>query len=316
MRDGRIPVTLVTGFLGSGKTTLLAAILRRSDFARTAVVINEFGEVPLDQALIDRCDGHVVVTAGGCLCCGIGGDVVSTLLDLYGRKEDLPFDRVIIETSGLADPGPIMAPLIQSPELTPLFSLDGVVTVVDALQGQRELGRQRVAIKQVAMADRIILSKSDIAAPRAVIALDEQLEALNPWASRLTACHGNVEPSWLFSGLLIPKDYIHFDDHDDDRDHDHHDHGGIRAFCLWPDNGRDWAEVSNTIRTLLDEHGERILRLKGLWNREGNPLAIHGVRQFLHPATPLAAWPDDDHRSRLVFITDHLDRAEVERFLS
>ena len=189
--DSRIPVTLVTGFLGSGKTTLLSALLRRPGLGRFAVLINEFGEVPLDQALIGRVEGQIVAMSGGCLCCAIGGDLISALLDLHRRRAALPFDRVIIETSGLADPGPILAPLVQTPDLTALYKIDGVVAVVDALQGLRELERQRVSVKLVALADRIVLSKSDIAAPLALARLRERLAEINPWAPMATALRAN-----------------------------------------------------------------------------------------------------------------------------
>jgi G3E family GTPase len=198
--DARIPVTVVTGFLGSGKTTLLSALLRRTELGPFAVVINEFGEVPLDQVLVGRVEGELVVLSGGCLCCAIGGDLASTLRDLHARqKTEKPFKRVIIETSGLADPGPLLAPLVQDPTLTRLFRVNGVVAVVDALQGLRELGRERVAVKQVALADRIILSKSDIAAPLAVARLKARIAEINAFAPLRIASHGEVESAWLFA---------------------------------------------------------------------------------------------------------------------
>lgn len=314
MTDRRLPVTLVTGCLGSGKTTLLAAILRRPDFARTAVLINEFGEVPLDQALIERAEGPVVVTSGGCLCCAMAGDVVSTLLDLHGRRAALPFDRVIIETSGLADPGPILAPLIQAPELTGLFRVDGVVAVVDALQGARELGRQRVSANQVAVADRIVLSKSDIAAPLAVERLRTLLAQVNPWAPVTVASHGVVEPDWLFGHIAsAPRPDIH--GHNHDHGHDHH---RIRAFCLWFDGPISWPDFAQAATALAEEHGEKVLRLKGLLDLDGGdrPSAVHGVQHFLHPPVALAAWPAGDRRSRVVFILDDLDEAVVRPFFA
>lgn len=311
--DRRLPVTLVTGFLGSGKTTLLSALLRRPELGRTAVIINEFGEVPLDQALIERTDGPVVVLSGGCLCCAMTGDVVSTLLDLHQRRAALPFDRVIIETSGLADPAPILAPLVEVPELTRLFRVDGVVALVDALQGLRELGRQRVSVKQVAVADRIILTKSDIAAPRVVGQLQERLTALNPWAPVIVANHGAVDAAWLFDPaprLSRPNSAESAPAHR----HGDHDHHGIHAFCLWFHRPLDWSQFARAIAALTDAHGEKILRIKGLLNLAGSPIAVHGVQHFLHPPTPLAAWPDDDRRSRIIFITDRLDEADVRAF--
>jgi G3E family GTPase len=307
-----VPVTLVTGFLGSGKTTLLSRLLRHPDFSRTAVIINEFGEVPLDQTLIERADGPVVVLAGGCLCCAVTGDVVSTLLDLHRRRRTLPFDRVVIETSGLADPGPILAPLLQAPDLTSLYRVEGVVALVDALQGLRELDRQRVSVKQVALADRLVLTKSDIAAPRAVSRLRERLAVLNPWAPLVVASHGAVEASWLFDPAPRPGGAAAGDDHS----HGVHDHHGIRSFCLWFDQPVAWPLFADAVAALTAAEGEKILRIKGVLNLAGpaGAVAVHGVGRFLHPPVPLAAQPGP--RSCVVFITDRVDEAAVRRFFA
>jgi G3E family GTPase len=305
--DPRLPVTLITGFLGSGKTTLLSALLRRPEPERLAVVINEFGEVPLDQALIGLTKGQVVVLSGGCLCCAIGGDVVSTLLDLHRRREENPFERVVIETSGLADPGPILAPLVQAPELTALFRIESVVAVVDALQGLRELEQQRVCVKQVALADRIVLSKSDIAAPLAVARLRERLAKINPWAPLVAANHGAVDAAWLFDPVS-PRPVSEHGSHDFTHSH------GISAFCLWFDKPLSWEVFARAVGKLTNSHGESILRIKGLLNDGGRPVAVHGVQHFLHPPAPLEVWPDKDRRSRVIVITDHLTEAEVRSF--
>ena len=311
--DPRLPITLVTGFLGSGKTTLLSALLRRPESGRLAIVINEFGEVPLDQALIGRTEGQVVVLSGGCLCCAIGGDVVSTLLDLYRRRKENPFERVVIETSGLADPGPILAPLVQAPELTNLFRVDGVVAVVDALQGLRELERQRVSVKQVALADRIVLTKSDIAAPVAAARLRDRLAEINPWAPLVAVNHGAVDAAWLFEPASARP--IFGPDGASGSHHHNHSHG-ISAFCLWFDKPLTWAFFARAVGKLTDAHGEAILRIKGLLNLDGHPVAVHGVQHFLHPPEPLLAWPDAERRSRLIVIADRLKEAEVRSYFS
>ena len=307
--DQRLPVTLVTGFLGSGKTTLLSALLRQPELGRLAIVINEFGEVPLDQALIGGAEGQVVVLSGGCLCCAIGGDVVSTLLDLHRRREENPFERVVIETSGLADPGPILAPLVQAPELTSLFRVDGVVAVVDALQGLRELERQRVCVKQVALADRIVLSKSDIAAPVAAARLRDRLAEINPWAPLVAANHGAVDAAWLFD----PASARPISEHGS---HDHNHSHEINAFCLWFDKPLTWEIFARAVGNLTESHGEAILRIKGLLNLDGRPVAVHGVQHFLHPAEPLQVWPDKERRSRVIVIADRLTEAEVRPFFT
>ena len=238
---------------------------------------------------------------------GIGDDVVSTLLDLHRRREENPFERVVIETSGLADPGPILAPLVQAPELTALFRVDGVVAVVDALQGLRELGRQRVCVKQVALADRIVLSKSDIAAPLAVARLRERLAKINPWAPLVAANHGAVDAAWLFDPVS-PRPVSEHGSHDFTHSH------GISAFCLWFDKPLSWEVFARAVGKLTNSHGESILRIKGLLNVDGRPVAVHGVQHFLHPPAPLEVWPDKDRRSRVIVITDHLTEAEVRSF--
>lgn len=308
----RSPVSLITGFLGSGKTTLLSRMLMHPDFRRTAVIINEFGEIPLDQALIERTDGPLVVLSGGCLCCAVTGDIVSTLLALLGRRAECPFDRIVIETSGLADPGPILAPLMRAPELTPHFRVGAVVAVVDALQGLRELDRQRVSARQVAMADRILLSKTDIGSPHGVARLKERLGHLNPWAPLSIANHGEVAPEFLLEMRPYPVPAVA------GSGHAHHDHGNgaIRSFCLWFDDPVEWDCLSRAFSALTEEHGEKILRLKGMLAVPGRsrPVVVHGVGHFLHVPEELSAWPDQDRRSRLLFITEGVDETTVRRF--
>jgi G3E family GTPase len=312
--DPRIPVTIVTGFLGSGKTTLLSNLLRRAHGERIAVIINEFGEVPLDQAFIDAAGGKAVTVAGGCLCCAIAGDIVTTLRALHESRSERAFDRVVIETSGLADPGPISADLLDAPELTQLFRLEGVVCVVDALQGLLEFDRQRISVKQVAMADRLVLTKSDIASPHAIPRLLERLAAINPSAPLTVANYGDVDPGWL---LRPVEEHGRWPQAMDQEGHSHHGHNhGIRASCLWFEQPLDREAFWRAMATLTDTHGERLLRIKGLLNLSGEPrpVAIHGVGRFLHPLEPLADWPGADRRSRVVFIADRLGEAEIAPF--
>jgi len=296
----RLPVTLLTGFLGSGKTTLLSALLRRPDRGRVAVLINEFGEVPIDQALVQRTDGPLVVLGGGCLCCAIGGDIVTPLLDLHQRQAELAFDRVIIETSGLADPGPILVPILQHPALNSLYRFYEVVTVVDVLQGLREIDRQRVSAKQVRPADRIVVTKSDIAAPRALTALRGRLAQINPRAALALTRHG------------LDHDE---EDHPHDHEGDHPDHHSFFSFCLWFSQPLSWDQLAEAVTALQATHENRILRIKGVVDLAGTVVAIKAVGGFLHPAAPLPGWPDQDHRSRLVVITDRVPEKEVRPFL-
>ncbi len=313
--DPRIPVTIVTGFLGSGKTTLLSSLLSRAGRERIAVIINEFGEASLDEAFVGAAGGKIVTLAGGCLCCAIAGDAVSTLVDLYEGRSEQGFDRVVIETSGLADPGPIALDLLDAPELASLFRLDGIVCVADALQGLRELERQRICAKQIAIADRLVLTKTDIASPHAVPRLRDRLAAINPSAPLVVANKGSVDIGWLLDPVRSPLSWAGLCP----GGHDHHDHDhnhGIRSFCLWLKQPLHLGEVRRAISALMQAHGERILRIKGLLNLPGEagPTGLQGIGDFLHPPEPLGSWPSEDRRSRIVFIVDRLTEAEIAPF--
>ena len=313
--DHRIPVTIVTGFLGSGKTALVSSLLRRANRKRIAVMINEFGEVSLDEAFVGAAGGKIVTLAGGCLCCAVAGDVVSTLAALYEARSEQPFDRVVIETSGLADPGPIALDLLDAAELSGLFRLDGIVCMVDALEGLRALERQRVSAKQIAMADRLVLTKTDIASPHAVPRLRDRLSAINSSAPLVVANHGSVEIGWLLDPVRSDANWAGLGS----GGHDHHDHDhthGIRSFCLWLKQPLHSGELRRAITALTRAHAEKILRIKGLLSLPGetSPTAIHGIGDFLHPLEPIPHWPSADHRSRIVFIVDRLTETQIAPF--
>lgn len=310
-----LPLSLLTGCLGSGKTTLLAALLRRPGMGHTAVIVNEYGETSLDGLLIGQGSDYTVTLPGGCLCCAPASDLVDTLLALHERRAGLAFERVVIETSGLADPLPILRRLGEAAALTERFVLEGVITTVDAIQGERELGRAPVSRRQVAVADRILLTKGDIAARAAVARLQERLRALNPDAPLIVAAHGAVEPAQLFGTQADPRtragrpleatppgDY-----------HGVHHHAELSSFCLeWP-TARPWSAWQAGLERLALLHGEQLLRVKGLVGTPGDagPTVIQGVRDLLYPPTRLPDWPDDDRRSRLVFITERLPASAV-----
>jgi G3E family GTPase len=342
-----IPVTVLTGFLGAGKTTLLNRLLRRPELARTAVLINEFGEIGLDHLLVERVEGDVMLLASGCLCCTVRGDLVESLNRLAVQRTAgaLDFDRVVIETTGLADPAPILHTLMGDPGVLRHYRLDGIVTVVDAVNGMATLDAQAESVKQVAVADRLVLSKTDLAAPDGVAALGARLARLNPAAPLIVASMGEVDPARLLhAGLFDPARRIpdvaawlnaeayqarHDHDHDHGHDHHHHAHGQdphdvnrhdarIRAFCLTFEEPLHWQAVATWLEMLIVTRGESLLRVKGVLDVIGQdrPIAIHGVQHLFHPPAPLPAWPEGERRrSRLVFIVRDLDRAVIEEGL-
>lgn len=344
-----IPVSVITGFLGSGKTTLLGKLLRHPGMADTAVIINEFGEIGLDHQLLEAAKDEPVVMSSGCLCCTVRSDLVDTLRGLWLKRVrgTIPqFKRVVIETTGLADPAPILHTLMEDPVVQAYYSLDGVITTVDALNGEWQLDAQMESVKQAAVADRIVLTKADITRPETVAGLERRLHHLNPAAPILPAVQGEIEPARLFdTGLYNPATktvdvqgwlraeaygggHDHHHDHGGDHDHSHdHDHARldvnrhdarIRAHCLTLDEPLDWGSFSLWMGSLASHHGEKLLRVKAILNvlGEEGPVAIHGVQHMFHPPARLPAWPDADRRSKLVFITRDLSRDFLETSLA
>ena len=343
-----IPLTIFTGFLGAGKTTLLNRLLVAPELADTLVLINEFGDVGLDHLFIEKVDGDMVLMSSGCVCCTIRGDLVNTLEDLLRKLDNgriKPFRRVILETTGLADPAPILHAIMYHPYLLMRFRLDGVVTVIDAVNGAATLDAHEEAVKQAAVADRLVITKTDLPEGAArVAALTARLAALNPGARQLIAVKGEATPSALLDcGLFDPetktprvKEWLnaeavttahdhashhHHDDHDHDHHHHHHAHdpnrhdAHIRAFCLTGDKPFAPSSFEAFIELLRGTHGPKLLRVKGivaLSDDVNRPVVIHGVQHVFHPPQRLDAWPDDDHRTRIVFILKDLDERFIE----
>jgi G3E family GTPase len=332
-----LPVTVLTGFLGSGKTTLLRELLERPEMAGTAVIINEFGEVGLDDLLVRTHDQKPVLLKNGCLCCTVRGDLALTLQDLFlGRARSRNIFRlVMIETTGLADPAPILHTLMTDPGISRHYRLEGVVTVVDCVNGPGTLDRHPEAAKQAAVADRLLLTKQDIADPGVVSELRRRLLSLNPGAVLVDAHHGKLGSSSLIGlSLYDPntkslnvREWLRSEFHEmalaphqcdgvgcHHSAHNHrHDHD-IGSCCLIRDRPIEWDEFSSWIEALSGTQSANLLRVKGIVNISecpGEPLVIHGVQHIFHPPIRLSAWPSDDRRTRIVIIARDLDRDTI-----
>jgi G3E family GTPase len=320
------PVTVLTGFLGAGKTTLLNHLLRQPELARAAVLVNEFGEIGLDHLLVEKLDDTTVLLNAGCLCCTVRGDLARVLREMLPRARRGEIARIVIETTGLADPVPILATLMTDPVAASAYRLDGIVTVVDAVNGMTHLDTQDEAVRQVAVADRIIISKTDLADPAA---LQKRLRKLNPGAPIAEIQQGKVDPAFILNaGLFDPAakipdvaGWLNAAAFDTTTDHHHHHHdpnrhdARITAFCITLDRPLYWQGLAMWLEMLVASRGENLLRVKGILNLEGHdrPVAIHAVRHLMHPPVQLTAWPDNDPRtSRIVFITRDLPRAMIE----
>ncbi|MGE0577118.1 MAG: GTP-binding protein [Reyranella sp.] len=323
------PVNLITGFLGSGKTTLLQRLLADPALADSAVLINELGEVGLDHHLLERIDETMVLLPSGCLCCTIRGELAAAIRDLHGRRETgtvPPFRRLVVESTGLADPFPILSTLQADPVLRHHFRPGNVITTVDAVNGAAQLVRHRESARQIAVADRLVLTKTDLAGEDAIAALVSRVRGLNPTAPLWRAVGAPLD-----AGALLAHDVFATAGRNEAARRlfageleapsgggSPSTHGGsIQAFALSFDGPIDWTLFGLWLSMLLNRHGERVLRVKGILNVAGSaaPVAVHGVRHLVHPPVHMAAWPDEDRRSRLVFIVDGIDRTVLSRSL-
>lgn len=348
MSQSRIPVSILTGFLGAGKSTLLNRLLKDPAMKDAAVIINEFGEVGIDHLLVEASNDAVVELSDGCLCCTVRGELVDTLAELIDGMQTgkvKPLSRVVIETTGLADPAPVMQSVMGHPAVAQHFDLDGVVTVVDAVNGLSTIDTYPEAYKQVAVADRLILTKKTLADEATIVALTRRLRLLNPRApivdgdaedagSAAMLVNGLYDPAskiadvdrWLKDEMAAADDHHHHDHdhghHGHHHGHDHHHHhdvnrhgASIRSYSILHDEPIDPMAINMFIDLLRSTHGEKLLRMKAivaLTDRPDKPLVLHGVQSIFHPPVRLPAWPEgSDRKTRLVLITRDLSESYV-----
>jgi G3E family GTPase len=351
--DKRIPVTLLTGFLGAGKTTLLNHLVHLPEMAGAAVLINEFGEIGIDHHLVDKVDETLMILDSGCLCCSVQGDLLKALKSLANRsskREIPPVTRVLIETTGLADPVPVIYTLMQEWFISARYRCDGVITAVDATHAMQQLESHQEAVRQVAMADRLLITKCDLADVDTRLALSRKLDVLNPSAKRIAVEHGRISPNSLFGCGIYTSigkvpDVAAWLGEEQIRDeqnrqteknapvnwrgkgaHGSHDHRkkaarhdeAVSSFVVEFATPTPWHEFAATMGNILTRYGSRLLRVKGLMDIVGDPLprVIHCVQDVAYPPINLAKWPTQsafaDHRGRLVFITRDLCPEEIE----
>jgi G3E family GTPase len=331
----RLPVTVITGFLGSGKTTLLRRLLRHPAMNRAAVIINEFGEAAIDHELIAASSEQMTLLGNGCLCCALRTDLQVTLRDLFVKRragEVIDFDRVFVETTGLADPVPVLHTLRTDGLLGAQYRLDGIVTVVDAVNGMGQLDTMTEAARQAAVADRLVLSKTDLADGDAIVRLQQRLAALNPFALRTIAIDGDLDPAllqniapstvtaraqelnrWLDAGAAEPalarRPYGLTPRLPGSGAHD----AAIRSFCLWFDKPFTWEALNAALQALAQLRGPDLLRVKGIVHVEGErgPIVLQGAQHLFHPPVTLES-ADAEPRSRIVFIVRNIAREAIE----
>jgi G3E family GTPase len=327
--SGKIPVTIITGFLGSGKTTLISKLLLHPNMKRVAVVINEIGEIGIDNDLVTMSSENISLLANGCICCSVRTDMQETLRDLFARRYsgEIPeFDRVIIETTGLADPAPVIQTLASDTMLQAQYRLDGLVTLVDGFNGSHQIENQPEVVKQIAIADLILITKSDLIDSQDLDALKTQILAINPNAKCLLVINGELDPYSLinlglssakvsektqsFLGTILDDEESTSPKYLGDFSQKHS--RNIKTYSLRFDEPFTWEAASSALELLTTLRGSDLLRVKGILNIEGRPVVIQGVQHIFHPPVNLDGWPSSDHASRMVFITTNIAAETIE----
>jgi len=334
----RLPVSVITGFLGSGKTTFLNRVLRDASLANSLVVINEVGEIGIDHMLVSTPSENLVLLDNGCLCCVLQGDLVQTFADVYVKRErgEIPrFDRVIIETTGLADPVPVIQTIVTDPAIAYVYRLAGVVTLVDGMHGDAQLAANPEAVKQIAVGDVLLISKTDLTSQDEVSALCVKLAQINPGAEIVTAADTASPKQLLERGAVaaIPVEgelerwfgserYRHRGvprrtarPSKRQRDTGERHTSDVQTFSLYREGEIRSAALALWMSMLAGLRGRDLLRVKGLLNVEGEPVVIHVVQTIIHEPATLERWPDEDRRSRIVFIARNMERQKIERTL-
>jgi G3E family GTPase len=355
LADRRMPVSVLTGFLGSGKTTVLNRLLRDPAMARVMVIINEFGEIGIDHELVESATDDMILLQSGCLCCTVRSDLIETIQALLLKQErsEIPeFDRIVIETTGLADPAPILQAVMTDPMVTNRLSLDGVIATVDAVVGEATLDRHMEAVKQIAVSDRLLLTKTDLVEENQCLAIERRLRALNPGAPIIHTLDGEIEPHRLFDvGLYNPatksldvQRWLDDEKYKSGSQEEHEGHDGgivdhhgqahehraadvnrhdshINAVCMVVDEPIPGEALDRWLGSLFLLNGPDLLRFKAIINvaELPGPMILHGVQHVIHPPTMLKRWPSDDRRTRMVFIThdidEHVLRDSLKRFM-